>query len=154
MEYNNYIPLEKISLRYKYFCFIDTKEYLADALLIWVSKVRFGNVPSSRTFDTQINSYKFKKGDCMKDFLEQTLRQSVSIVETEYLNDKLPLAYRGRYIFYKVETNGLSWIAIRPKNDASLVMLRKDRAKIEKVAGLNCAIFLDSTTFYIKEKLV
>ena len=32
MEYNNYIPLEKISIRYKYFCFIDTKEYLADAL--------------------------------------------------------------------------------------------------------------------------
>jgi len=90
----------------------------------------------------------------MKDFLEQTLRQSVSIEETEYLNDKLPLAYKGRYNFYKVETNGQSWIAIRPKNDASLVMLRKDRAKIEKVAGLNCAIFLDSTTFYIKEKLV
>ena len=90
----------------------------------------------------------------MKDFLEKTLRQSVAIEETEYLNDRLPLAFRGRYWFYKVETNGLSWIAIKPKNDASLVILRKDRAKIEKVAGLNCAIFLDSTTFYIKEKLV
>jgi len=90
----------------------------------------------------------------MKDFLEQTLRQSVSIEETEYLNDKLPLAYRGRYNFYKVRTNGQSWIAIRPKSDASLVMLRKDRAKIEKAANLNCAIFLDSTSFYIKEKLV
>lgn len=90
----------------------------------------------------------------MKDFLEQTLRQSVSIEETEYLNDKLPLAYKGRYHFYKVKTNGQSWIAIRPRNDASLVMLRKDRAKIEKVSGLNCAIFLDSTSFYIKEKLV
>ena len=90
----------------------------------------------------------------MKDFLEQTLRQSVLVEETEYLNDKLPLAYRGRYSLYKVETNGQLWIAIRPKDDASLVMLRKDRAKIEKVAGLNCAIFLDSTTFYIKEKLV
>ena len=90
----------------------------------------------------------------MKDFLEHTLRQSVSIEETEYLNDKLPLAYRGRYNFYKVRTNGQSWIAIRPKSDASLVMLRKDRAKIEKAANLNCAIFLDSTSFYIKEKLV
>lgn len=90
----------------------------------------------------------------MKNFLEETLRQSVLIEETEYLNDKLPLAYRGRYSFYKVETNGQLWIAISPKNDVSLVMLRKDRAKIEKVAGLNCAIFFDSTTFYIKEKLV
>ena len=34
MEYKNYFPLKKISLRYKYFCFIDTKEYLADALFI------------------------------------------------------------------------------------------------------------------------
>lgn len=90
----------------------------------------------------------------MKEFLEKTLRQYVSMEESEYLNDKLPLAFRGRYIFYKVETNGLSWIAIQPKNDVGLVTLRKDRAKIEKVAGLNCAIFLNATTFYIKEKLI
>lgn len=90
----------------------------------------------------------------MKEFLEKTLRQNVSMEETEYLNDKLPLAFRGRYIFYKVETNGLSWIAIQPKNEVGLVMLRKDRAKVEKVAGLNCAIFLNATTFYIKEKLI
>jgi hypothetical protein len=90
----------------------------------------------------------------MKDFLEKTLRQNVSMEESEYLNDKLPIAFRGRYTFYKVETNGLSWIAIQPKNDVGLVMLRKDRAKIEKVAGLNCAIFLNATTFYIKERLV
>lgn len=90
----------------------------------------------------------------MKEFLEKTLRQNVSMEETEYLNDKLPLAFRGRYIFYKVETNGLSWIAIQPKNEVGLVTLRKDRAKVEKVAGLNCAIFLNATTFYIKEKLI
>jgi hypothetical protein len=90
----------------------------------------------------------------MKEFLEKTLRQNVSIEESEYLNDKLPLVFRGRYIFYKVETNGLLWIAIQPKNDVGIVTLRKDRAKIEKIAGLNCAIFLNTTTFYIKEKLV
>ena len=83
----------------------------------------------------------------MKDFLEKTLRQSVFIKQTEYLNDRLPLAFQGRYSFYKVETNGLLWIAIKPTNKVSLVMIRKDRAKIEKVSGLNCAIFLDSTTF-------
>lgn len=90
----------------------------------------------------------------MKEFLEKTLRQNVSMEETEYLNDKLPLAFRGRYIFYKVETNGLSWIAIQPKNEVGLVTLRKDRQKIEKAVGLNCAIFLNVTTFYIKEKLI
>ena len=34
MEYNNYIPLEKISIRYKYFCFIDTKEYPIEMFMI------------------------------------------------------------------------------------------------------------------------
>lgn len=90
----------------------------------------------------------------MKNYLEKTLRQNVIINETGYLNDKLPLAFRGRYIFYKVETNGLSWIAIQPKSEIGLIMLRKDHARIEKAAGLNCAIFLDKTTFYIKEKLM
>lgn len=90
----------------------------------------------------------------MKAFLEKTLRQSVTMEESEYLNDKLPLAFRGRYTFYKIQTNGQPWIAIQPKMDVGLVMLRKDRAKIEKIAGLNCAIFLNNTTFYIKEKLI
>ena len=90
----------------------------------------------------------------MKNFLEKTLRQNVMIEETEYLNEKLPLAFRGRYTFYKVETNGSPWIAIQPKADVGLAVLRKDWIKIEKAAGLNCAIFFDSTSFYIKEKLL
>ena len=90
----------------------------------------------------------------MKDFLEKTLRQNISMEETEYLNDKLPLTFRGRYIFFKIETNGHPWIAIYPKIEVGLVTLRKDRLRIEKLAGLNCAIFLDTTTFYIKEKFM
>lgn len=90
----------------------------------------------------------------MKNFLETTLRLKVDMRETEYLKDKLPLAFRGRYIFYLVETNGLSWLAVQPKSNVGLVMLRKDRVKIEMAAELNCAIFLDSTTYYIKEKLM
>ena len=45
-------------------------------------------------------------------------------------------------------------MAIHPKADVGLVMLRRDRAVIEKMTGLNCAIFLDRTTFYIKKKLI
>ena len=90
----------------------------------------------------------------MKDFLEKTLRQNVCMEEIDYLNDKLPLAFRGRYTFFKIKTNGLSWIAIQPNNNAGLVMLRKDRARIEKIAGLNCAIFFNATTYYIKEKMI
>lgn len=90
----------------------------------------------------------------MKDFLEKTLRQNISMEESDFLDDKLPLAFKGRYVIYKMKTNNLSWMAIKPKNDVGLVTLRKDRNRVESVAELNCAIFLDNSTFYIKEKLV
>ena len=90
----------------------------------------------------------------MKEFLEKTLKQNIKIEENTELYERLPLAYRGRYTIYNVETNGLLWIAISPKIEVGLIMLRKDRAKVEKEAKLNCSIFLDSATFYIKEKLM
>lgn len=90
----------------------------------------------------------------MKEFLEKALRQNVTIEEDREVYEKLPLVYRGRYDIFKVETNSLLWIAIRPKSETGLVMLRKDRARVEKAAGLNCALFLDRATFYIKEKLM
>ena len=90
----------------------------------------------------------------MKEFLEKALRQNVTIEEDREVYEKLPLVYRGRYDIFRVETNSLLWIAIRPKSETGLVMLRKDRARVEKAAGLNCALFLDRATFYIKEKLM
>lgn len=90
----------------------------------------------------------------MKEFLERTLRQNVFIEETQCMKDELPLIYHARYTFFKVETNKLFWIAIQPKQEVGLVTLRKDRARIERLAGLNCAIFLDATTFYMKEKMI
>ena len=90
----------------------------------------------------------------MKEFLEKSLRQQVTIMEDKELYKKFPLVYRGRYDIFKVETNGVVWMAIYPKDNVGLIMLRRDRAKVEKITGLNCAIFLDRTTFYIKEKLL
>lgn len=90
----------------------------------------------------------------MKDYLEKTLRQKVSIKANNSLCDKMPLAFKGRYYFFDIETNGMHWVAIKPKCDAGLVTLRKDRAKVQSAAGLNCAIFMDSTTCYIKEKMI
>ena len=90
----------------------------------------------------------------MKEFLEKSLRQQVTIMEDKELYKKFPLVYRGRYDIFKVETNGVVWMAIYPKDNVGLIMLRRDRAKVEKITGLNCAIFLDRTTFYIKEQLL
>lgn len=90
----------------------------------------------------------------MKDFLEKALRQSVIIMEDDGIYKKLPIAYRGRYDIFRLETNGVLWMAIHPKDELGLIMLRKDRVRVEKAAGLNCALFLDRASFYIKEKLM
>lgn len=90
----------------------------------------------------------------MKEFLEKALQQNVVISQDNEIYKKLPLAYRGRYDIYKVETNGVLWLAIHPKEEIGLVMLRKDRARVEKVSELNCALFLERASFYIKEKLM
>lgn len=79
----------------------------------------------------------------MKEFLEKSLRQNVIMMENKELYKKLPLVYRGRYDIFKVETNGVLRMALPPKDDVGLVLLRRDRASIEKITGLNCAIFLD-----------
>ena len=99
-------------------------------------------------------SHIYKKAIDMKEFLEKILRQNVIMTENKEVYKKLPLAYRGRYDIFTVETNGVLWMAIHPKDNVGLVMLRRDRAGVEKMTGLNCAIFLDRTTFYIKEKMM
>ena len=90
----------------------------------------------------------------MKEFLVKSLQQNVTIIKNKELYKKLPLVYKERYTIFSVETNGVLWMAIEPKYDIGLVGLRKDRSTIEKLTGLNCAIFLERTTFYIKEKLM
>lgn len=90
----------------------------------------------------------------MREYLEKTLRQSVLINVNDSIYDKLPLIFRGRYDFFDVETNGMHWIAIQPRSNVGLVSIRKDRVKVQNAAGLNCAVFLNSATFYIKEKLI
>ena len=96
----------------------------------------------------------YKKVINMKEFLEKSLQQNVIMTENKEVYKKLPLAYRGRYNIFTVEMNGVLWMGIHPKENVGLVMLRRDRAGVEKMTGLNCAIFLDRTTFYIKEKMM
>ena len=90
----------------------------------------------------------------MKEFLEKSLQQNVTIIKNKELYKKLPLVFKERYTIFNVETNGILWMAIEPKYNIGLVGLRKDRLTIEKLTGLNCAIFLEKITFYIKEKLI
>lgn len=90
----------------------------------------------------------------MKAFLENVLRQKITITAVNDIYEKLPLVYRGRYDIMRIDSNGVQWMAMKPKIDTGLVSLRKDREKLEEVSGLNCAVFFENTTFYIKEKLM
>ncbi len=90
----------------------------------------------------------------MKVFLEKTIRQKIIINKNEKVFNKLPLVYRGRYEIYNVSMNQTSWILVKPKEKIGLVKLRKDRLVIEKATELNCALWFETTTYYIKEKLL
>ena len=90
----------------------------------------------------------------MKAFLEKTIRQKISINKNEKVFNKLPLVYRGRYEIYNVSMNQTTWIIVKPKEEIGLVKLRKDRLVMEKATELNCALWFETTTYYIKEKLL
>ena len=75
----------------------------------------------------------------MKEFLEKILRQNVIMTENKEVYKMLPLVYRGRYDIFTVETNGALWMAIHPKDDVGLVMLRRQswRRKNDRIKLCN-----------------
>lgn len=90
----------------------------------------------------------------MKQYLEKTLNQKITIKENTDTYTQLPLVYQGRYTTYKATMSGVSWVILKPEIDVGLATLRKDRLKIEQLTNLNCAIYFETTSFYIKEKLL
>ena len=90
----------------------------------------------------------------MKQYLEKTLNQKITIKENTDIYTQLPLVYQGRYTTYKATMSGVSWVILKPEIDVGLATLRKDRLKIEQLTNLNCAIYFETTSFYIKEKLL
>ncbi|MFR9035814.1 MAG: hypothetical protein ACLVIP_04350 [Ruminococcus sp.] len=52
-----------------------------------------------------------------------------------------------------LKSTGIDWLAIQPKASVGLIALRKDRAKVQNISGLNCAIFLKSTTLISRKNL-
>lgn len=87
MECNNYFPIEKISLRYKYFCFIDTKEYLADELFI-TQKIRvwFQNEAHKPNTDYVFVFCKVKKSDVYKflEVMEKLSKKMILLGHSDY----------------------------------------------------------------------
>lgn len=89
----------------------------------------------------------------MKDYLEQSLKILVDI--TEYnIGNSLPLMYKGLYHLYSAKVNGIEWILAEPKEKIGLAYMRKNQRQIEKLTGLNCALYLNGISSYTKDIMV
>lgn len=90
----------------------------------------------------------------MKEYIEKSLRRSVTIEHNTKLYEKLPLKYKGLYELFSVFQDEVEWIIAKPKVDIRLSSLRHDRKQIEKATGLNCALYFTKVNFYSKETML
>lgn len=74
MGNNNYIALASKSIRYKFFCFIDTEEYLADQLFI-KNKIRVWFQSEARKQDTEYVFIICKVKKCDEDIFLRSLEE-------------------------------------------------------------------------------
>lgn len=87
----------------------------------------------------------------MKTYIEGCLRRPITIKENTELLTRLPLKYRGNYIFYSIFLDGIEWIVMQPQMELRLNTLRHDQRQVEKVSGLNCAFYFTKISHYSKE---
>lgn len=89
MEYKNYVKLEKLSLMYDYYCFVDVKKYLADKLFV-EHKVRvwFQKECTKPGMNYLIMFCKVRKKDRMKflSALEELKNKMLIFGYTDYEN--------------------------------------------------------------------
>lgn len=90
----------------------------------------------------------------MKEYIEKCLRRIVTIEKNPKLYQKLPLKYMGMYELYSIYQDGIEWIIAQPKNNVRLNVLRHDQKQIEKIVGMNCALYFTKLNHYTKEMLL
>ena len=90
----------------------------------------------------------------MKEYIEKCLRRTIIIEHNPKLYQKLPLKYRGMYELFSVLQDGFEWIIAQPRNNVRLNALRYDQKQIEKVTGMNCALYFRKLNHYTKEMLM
>ena len=90
----------------------------------------------------------------MREYIEKCLRRPVTIEENTELLKKLPLKYKGKYNLFSVFQDGIEWIIVQPKEELRLNSLRYDRNQIERIAGLNCALFFSKLNHYSKDTMM
>lgn len=87
MEYENFFPIRKRSIWFKYFCFIDTNKHLADNVFI-KNKVRVWFQMEARKPDTDFVFIfcKIKKSDIHRflESLEELKKKMLILGHTDY----------------------------------------------------------------------
>lgn len=90
----------------------------------------------------------------MKEYLEKCLRRPITIQSNTEILEKLPLIYRGSYYLFSVFQDGVEWVIAQPQIELRLNRLRRDRNQIEKVSGLNCALFFNKLNHYSRDTMM
>lgn len=89
----------------------------------------------------------------MKEYIEKGLRRTVIIEKNLEVLKALPLKYKGLYDLFTVHQDEIEWMVVQPKVEVRLNTLRYDRNQIEKVSGLNCALYFTKLNHYTKETM-
>ncbi|MBP1920510.1 hypothetical protein [Youngiibacter multivorans] len=89
----------------------------------------------------------------MKEYLEQSLKRKIEITVFDK-TESLPLQYVGLYHLHSVNMDGVQWLIAEPKEKPGLASMRKNQRQLEKLTGLNCALYLKSINSYSKDIMV
>lgn len=89
----------------------------------------------------------------MKEYLEKVLRRNIEIAVFENVNS-LPLFYSGQYNLYSVKMDGIKWLIAEPKEKLGLAYMRKNQRQLEKLTGLNCALYLKRINNYSEDIMI
>lgn len=90
----------------------------------------------------------------MKNYIERCLKRNITIEENKEILEKLPLKYTGSYRIYSVFIDGIEWLILEPKIEIRLNALRQDQRQVQKVSGLNCALYFTKLRCYTKETML
>lgn len=90
----------------------------------------------------------------MKNYIEKCLRRNIEIEENKNILKILPLKYTGSYKLYSVFMDGIEWMILQPKIEIRLNTLRHDQKQVQKVSGLNCALYFTKLSHYSKEIMI
>lgn len=78
----------------------------------------------------------------------------ISATIEEYDTNKLPLYLKNAYDISILHIAGMDCLLAKPKDAVKLVALRKQRLQLVKVTGLECVLYFEKTSPYIKRKLI